>query len=146
VSDASHFKNEGVVLLADDNDDDVVIFARAYKAAGIPNLLRVVTGGAQAIEYLKHAQQLADPREYPKPVLLFLDLKMPGVDGYEVIRWVRCESDLRELPIVAVTTFASIGDINKAYECGANSFVLKSPRSDEFVSEMRGVKQHWLTP
>jgi CheY-like chemotaxis protein len=145
VSDSPQSKNEGIVLLADDNDDDVVLFRRGYKAAGITQSLRIVNDGAEAIKYLTQAAKGNDRRRFPRPALMFLDLKMPGKSGFDVLQWVRQKSGIRDLPIIVLTTSGDLNDVKTAYELGANSFVTKVLNSEEFVTELRGVKLHWLS-
>jgi CheY-like chemotaxis protein len=142
---ATQSRNDAVVLLADDSADDVSLFERAYRAAGIPHTLSVVTDGRRAIEYLQRSASTPPRKGYPRPVLLFLDLKMPKVDGFRVLQWVRHESQMKQLPIIVLATPGSLDDVRRAYALGANSFVAKSGSEDELVSELQGVKQHWLT-
>ena len=146
MSDSPQSKNEKIVLLIDDNNDDILLFRRGYKAAGIINRLRIVNDGAEAIKYLTRAATGHDRTRYPLPVLIFLDLKMPGTSGFDVLQWVRQKSEIRDLPIIVLTTSGDLNDVKTAYELGANSFVTKALNSDELVTELRGVKQHWLMP
>jgi CheY-like chemotaxis protein len=77
----------GVVLLADDSDDEVLLFKRAFNRAEISNPLQVVSGGSEAIAYLNGEGKFADRTAYPLPRVLVLDVKMPGIDGLQVLQW-----------------------------------------------------------
>jgi CheY-like chemotaxis protein len=143
MSDRS--KSEGgIVLLADDDEDAVVLFKRAFKQAGIRNELRVVGGGAEAIAYLNGEGEFSNRRRYPFPVLVLLDLKMPGTGGFEVLDWVRRQSEMKDLSVIVLTTSDDLVDLKRAYELGANSFITKSHDMQEFVGQLRDVKEHWL--
>jgi CheY-like chemotaxis protein len=133
-----------LVLLAEDNEDDVILFKRAFKQAGITNALRIVRDGDEVIRYLKGEGEFADRVKHPFPALLLLDLNMPRANGFHVLQWVRRQSDTRDLHIIVLTTSDDIGAVKRAYDMGANSFITKSLDTGEFVGQLRDVKEHWL--
>jgi CheY-like chemotaxis protein len=135
-----------VVLLVDDTEDDAILFKRAYKAASIPNPLRVVHNGDDAIAYLRGTGKFANRDEYPLPKLVLLDLQMPGKSGFDVLRWIRREKSTKELRVIVMTGSEDVTAVNRAYKMGANSFVMKSPTQNELVKQLREVKNHWLQP
>src|SRR3954469_19027403 len=118
-------REEMIILLAEDRQDDVLLVRRALSRAGIKNPLVVVGDGEELIEYLSGSGKYANRFEYPAPDLLLLDLKMPKLDGFEALAWVRSQPALRVLPIIVLTTSEHIYDVNRAYELGANSFLVK---------------------
>lgn len=115
-----------VFLLVEDSEDDVFFMQRAFRRAGLKNPLMVVNDGEQAIEYLSGQHAFADRARYPFPDLIFLDLKMPGLNGFDVLRWIRHErkSDVR---VAVLTSSPEEIDRQKARELGADCYLLKPP-------------------
>ena len=144
MGDVLSSQTSDAVLLAEDSDDDILLFKRAYNRAGVHSPLHIVRDGEEAIRYLKGRGKFTDRTLYPVPRLLVVDLKMPRKNGFEVIDWVRRESDLKTLHIIVLTTSGDLSDVKRAYETGANSFVTKSLDMGEFVEQLKGVKSNWL--
>jgi len=137
-------KSRGVVLLAEDNDDELLLFKRAFKRAEIKNPLQIVRDGEQAMAYLKGEGEFADRQKYPFPTLVLLDLKLPRADGFQVLRWVRSQPAIKTVRIVILSNSQDANVIKLAHELGANSFISKSPDMTEFVAQLRSVKRYWL--
>ena len=135
---------EPLILLAEDGENDVLMFQRAFRDFGVESVVQVVSDGEQAIEYLKGEGKYANRAEYPLPTLLLLDLKMPRKNGFEVLEWVRHEPGLRGLLIVVLTTSERIADINRAYQLGANSFLTKPLDLNEFRVMVESLRTYWL--
>ena len=133
-----------VVLVAEDQEEDVVLLRYAFQLAGVLNPIHVVRDGHECISYLEGDGKYGNRQEYPLPVLLLLDLKMPRLDGFEVLRWVRREPGLRRLPVVVLTTSEDIFDINRAYELGANSFLVKTLDIQTFADLAEQLGRYWL--
>ena len=131
------------ILLVDDDENDVLLLQRAFKKAGLRDWLRVVTNGAQAIDYLAGQDVYSDREKFPLPFLVLLDLKMPGTDGFEVLRWARNESDLKRLLIVVLTSSNLQTDVDRAYELGANSYLVKPVEFDEMVHMVQRFQAYW---
>jgi CheY-like chemotaxis protein len=141
----SHGKAEGVILLAEDRDDEVMLLRRAFAKANFLNPLQVVSNGEEAIAYLQGEGQYANRDEYPLPSLLLLDLKMPRKDGFEVLQWVRSQpGSLCALRVVVLTASDHIQDVNRAYQLGANSFLVKPVDFPHFVEVTHALKGYWL--
>jgi CheY-like chemotaxis protein len=136
----------GKVLLVEDNADDATFVRMAFKRTKMDETLEVVSSGAEAMEYLEGAGRYADRQQYPMPALLLLDLRMPVMDGFEVIRWVRAHAreGLRRLPIAVLTGSEYPPDRQRAYELGANSFMVKPGGLDEFFVMIERVLGFWL--
>jgi CheY-like chemotaxis protein len=136
----------GKVLLVDDSADDAAFVRMAFKRSKISQRLEVVTSGSEAIEYLEGAGRYADRNKYPLPSLLLLDLRMPVMDGFEVIRRLRGHGreGLRRLPIAVLTGSEYPPDRQRAYELGANSFMVKPGGLDEFFAMIDAVMGFWL--
>lgn len=120
------------ILVAEDNDDHVILIQRAFRHACFLNPCRFVRDGAEAVAYLNGDNQYADRNEYPMPGLLLLDLKMPNKDGFEVLEWIREQPALRALRVVVLTTSDLVIDVQRAYQLGASSFLVKPVHFHDF--------------
>jgi CheY-like chemotaxis protein len=133
-----------IILLAEDDEDYVLLIKRAFSQANIPNPLYWVWNGQEAIAYLKGEGKYSNRDEYPLPDLLLLDLKMPRVNGFEVLQWLRSQPSLSALRVLVLTSSDQIRDVNEAYRLGANSFLVK-PMDFENTYELgRLINDFWL--
>ena len=132
------------ILLAEDNEDHVVLIKRAFMQARLLNPVQAVGDGVEAIAYLKGEGKYADRKEFPFPRLLLLDLKMPNKDGFEVLEWIREQPELRKLRIVVLTTSDRIFDVKRAYELGASSFLTKPLDLRDFIQLGPAIKGFWV--
>jgi CheY-like chemotaxis protein len=121
----SDMPEQSVILLVDDDAVDVQLAQRAFLKATLENPLQTVKSGEEAIAYLIGDGIYADREKYPMPALVLLDLRMPGIHGLDVLRWIRRQADLKELRVVVLTGSESIRDVIEAYAAGANSFMIK---------------------
>jgi CheY-like chemotaxis protein len=126
-----------VLLLAEDNPDDVLIFQIAFRRAVLPYDIYVVRDGQQVIEYLTGSHQYGDRHRFPKPDILVLDLKMPIKNGFEVLEWLRENNDYRDLEVIVLSASDDGRDIHKATELGARTFFVKSPRLQDIMQHLR---------
>lgn len=133
-----------VILVAEDKEDDITLLRRAFQNANITNPIHIVRDGKECIQYLSGTGKYANRDEYPIPVLLLLDLKMPHINGFEVLKWIRAQPTLKLLPVVVLTTSEDIFDINRAYELGANSFLVKTLDIQTFSDVVEQVGRYWL--
>jgi CheY-like chemotaxis protein len=132
------------VLIPEDDPSDVFLLRRAFDHARVPARLHFVRDGQEAIDYLGGQAQFADRSEHPMPDLLILDLKMPRLNGFDVLSWVRKTPGLRRLLVTVLTSSDQPQDINRAYDLGANSYLVK-PHSNTQLSEMANrVHRYWL--
>lgn len=115
------------ILLAEDNEDDVFIFQRALAAAKITNPLQIVNDGESTLAYLAGTGGYADRIRFPVPMLVMLDLKMPRVNGLEILKWIREQRHLDGVSVVVLTSSAEERDITRAYQLGARSYLVKPP-------------------
>jgi len=132
------------ILLADDDPNDVYIVKTAFKRAGYDFPFSVVPNGEEAIAYLKGTGKYANRSKYPIPALVLLDLKMPSIDGFDVLRWVRSHPEWKALPIIVLTNSYYGPDINRAYDLGANSFLTKPGDFYDYVGAVKQVAHFWL--
>ena len=131
------------ILMAEDDANDVLLIQRAFRKAGLGYNLMVVNDGQQAIDYLAGQGDYGRRGEFPFPFLVLLDLKMPGVDGFDVLRWVRSEPSLKRLLVVVLTSSASQVDVDRAYELGANSYMVKPVQFEDLVSLIQRFEIYW---
>jgi CheY-like chemotaxis protein len=135
--------NDQFILLVEDDPNDVLLITRAFQKAGLLNALKVVRDGEQAINYLNGEGNYADRERFPLPFLVLLDLKMPGTDGFEVLRWLRAEPAIKRLLVVVLTSSNLQEDVDKAYELGANSYLVKPVAFDEMVNLIQRFEIYW---
>ncbi|MFH0825130.1 MAG: response regulator, partial [Pseudomonadota bacterium] len=117
--------NPGLILLVEDNNDDADLTLFAFEENNIANKLVVVRDGQEALDYLFGTGRYAARDQSEKPVLILLDLKLPKVDGFEVLRRIRAEVRTALIPVVVLTTSREREDLLKSYSLGANSFIRK---------------------
>ena len=120
-------KSQPTILLVEDNDDDVFAMKRALKRGQIPNPLQIATDGQQALNYLSGAGEYADRTRFPLPGVIFLDLKLPYVHGFEVLSWLREQPQLKSIAVVVLTSSPEEKDQAKAHALGARSYQIKPP-------------------
>lgn len=132
------------VLLVEDNEDDAHIMKMACERAGIDHTLHVVTTGSEAIDYLTGLGAYANRAEHPLPDLIFLDLKLPGLSGHEVLTWIRRQPDLATLPVVVLTGSRQYEDVRRAYQLGATSYLQKEGDLEAFAEAVGVILRFWL--
>lgn len=136
--------DQALFLLVEDSDDDVLLIQRAFKKGNVINPLQVVRKGEDAVAYLKGEGLYANRAEYPLPSLVLLDLKLPGLDGFQVLNWIRKQPNLQAMRVVVLTSSDTIRDVNLAYQLGANSFLVKPVDFERFVEISQALKGFWL--
>ena len=133
-----------VILVAEDDEDYVVLIRQVFAKAHIPNPIHVVWNGEEAISYLKGQGKYSNREEFPLPDIFLLDLKMPRVNGFEVLKWVRAQPSLASLRILVLTSSDEIRDVNEAYQLGANSFLVKPLDFEDFTHLSRLIADFWF--
>lgn len=132
------------LLLVEDNDDDVFLMRRALKSAGVDLPLQTAADGQQALDYLAGSGRYADRVAFPLPTVVFLDIKLPHLSGFDVLRSLRAHPEQRRIVVIMVTSSNQPADVHLAYELGANSYVVK-PASFQALSEFaKAFKDYWL--
>lgn len=132
------------ILLIEDDPAHAEIVRRNFEGFRIANRLFHVSDGKAAVDYLEHTGPYADPAASPRPELILLDLRLPKVDGLEVLRSLKGSDTLREIPVVVLTTSANDRDISRAYDLGANSYLVKPVGFKEFCEMMNTLGYYWL--
>jgi CheY-like chemotaxis protein len=132
------------VLLVEDDENDIYFFKRACEYSAIPLVLKVVTNGEAAIDYLAGTRQYADRECHPLPDLLFLDINLPKLSGLAVLEWLRSQSDFRALPVIMLTNSNERNDLERAYQLDVASYLLKNADASEFRQGIRVILKYWL--
>ena len=129
------------ILIAENNQDDIILLQALLQKANLSVPIHVVTDGEQAISYLSATGEYADRAKYPLPQLLLLDIKMPRTDGFEVLEWIRRQHELDDLRVVMLTGIEDVRYVNRAYRLGAISFLLKPIELTELLYLTSVLKQ-----
>jgi CheY-like chemotaxis protein len=131
------------ILLAEDNPNDVELTLNALAEHNLANEVEVVRDGAEALDYLFQRGAYADRPRGALPAVMLLDIKMPRVDGLEVLRQIKNDPRLKVLPVVMLTSSREEQDLVKSYNLGVNAFVVKPASFDQFVSAIRELGFFW---
>lgn len=137
--------NEKVILLVEDNPDDAALMLRAIRKQQFPNEVVLASDGVEALDYLFATGAYAGRQPSHPPSLVLLDLKLPKIDGLEVLRRMRADSRTRFVPVVVLTSSREEQDVLNAYSAGANSYIRKPVDFTEFSDTVRHLGFYWLT-
>jgi len=132
-----------VLLLAEDDDNDVLLFTRAIKNTGLTCEIKSVSDGQQAIDYLERNPPFADKQTFPFPRFLILDLKMPRKTGFEVLEWLQEHPECRIIPTIVFSSSKIADDVTRAYQLGANSYFTKPNDYEELKSIFQILLNYW---
>lgn len=132
------------ILLVDDSEDDALMAKHAFAKLAIPHQMQVVTDGREALDYLNCAGKFTG-RKNTLPDLLLLDINMPGMDGFSLLKALKADKALRKIPVVMLTTSSSREDVARSYECGAASFLTKPDSFDGYHALMGQFSSYWMS-
>ncbi len=132
------------ILLVEDDPNDIILIKRAFGKASVVNPIQVVEDGEEAIAYLTGKDPYSNREKYPLPILMLLDLKLPRKSGHEVLEWLRSQPGLRRVTVVVLTASQQINDINRAYDLGANSYLVKPVTFDGLLDMVKTLNFYWL--
>lgn len=133
-----------VILLVEDNPDHVLIIKRGLAANNVVNEVYVAKDGQEAMDYLLHQGEHNDPDKAPRPGLILLDIKLPKLDGFEVLQRIKQNPVLKAIPVIILTSSDQEVDIAKGYLQGANSYVSKPMQFKEFIEKVRRLELYWI--
>ncbi|MFZ2491878.1 MAG: response regulator [Thermoanaerobaculia bacterium] len=133
-----------VILLVEDNPDDVKLTLRAFDAHHLGNSIVVATDGVEALDYLFGTGRFTGRDLSVPPAVVFLDLKLPKLDGLEVLRRIRADARTALQPVVILTSSTEERDLIEGYRLGANSYVSKPVNFEEFIRAARQLGLYWL--
>ena len=145
MPDPSQKPEEAVILIVEDNEDDVFLMERALKAAKVTSPYRVVSDGEETTRYLKGEGIYADRAKYPYPAVIFLDLKLPYMSGFEVLEWKLKNKELPPTIVIVITSSNEAKDLKRAYSLGASSYLVKPPTSEQLLEIIQAFRMYWLT-
>ncbi|MET0072569.1 MAG: response regulator [Candidatus Thiodiazotropha sp.] len=134
-----------VILLVEDSRMDVELTLDAFKEARLSNRIEVAYSGQQALDYLFGNDHFANRSQHPLPDLILLDLKMPGIDGFEVLKHLKATPLIKRIPVVILTSSKEEGDRALSYDIGANSYLVKPVAFTGFIEVVRQIEDYWLT-
>lgn len=132
------------ILLVDDNPHDIELTIHALKQGGIADKIHVVRDGEEALEFLFNSECYPGGKETPRPRLIILDLKLPKIDGLEVLKAVKDNPCTRAIPVVVLTASREERDVVSCYELGVNSYIVKPVDYEKFIEVIRHLGIYWL--
>jgi CheY-like chemotaxis protein len=132
-----------IVLMAEDDEHDIVATKRAWKKHHVANPLYIVNNGEECLDFLHRRGKYSEPDSAPRPGILLLDINMPKMDGLTVLKHVREDEKLRHLPVVILTTSKAEEDRIKSYDLGANAYVVKPVGFENFSEAVKTISLFW---
>lgn len=132
------------ILLVEDNYNDILLIQRAFRKANIEQPMTIVSDGDEAIAYLSQQGKYADTETYSTPVVVLLDLKLPRRSGLEVLAWIRQHPIFKRLLVIVLTSSRENSDLDRAYELGTNSYLVKPVNFQDFVELIELIDSYWL--
>jgi CheY-like chemotaxis protein len=133
-----------IILVAEDDEDDRLLLSEALLENDYIDHLYFVEDGVELMDYLYHQGEYSDAELSPRPSLIFLDLNMPRKDGRIALQEIKADPNLRQIPVIILTTSKAEEDIFKTYDLGVNSFITKPVTFQSFVEVMRSLKHYWF--
>lgn len=137
-------KRSATILIADDDNEDVLLMREALEESKLLNRIEVVENGEELLDYLYNRGEYSDREKYPSPSLILLDLNMPKKDGREALTEMKKDESLRKIPVIVLTTSSSDKDILRSYDLGASGFVTKPVTFDSLVNAIKVLGKYWF--
>lgn len=132
------------ILLVEDSDVDYETVLRAFKKGNLSNPVIRCEDGDEALDYLHRRNRFAAPGAAPRPALVLLDLNLPGTDGREVLEEMKSDENLKEIPVIVMTTSSDQRDVERCYRHGANSYVAKPVSFEGYMEAVRRLHSYWF--
>jgi CheY-like chemotaxis protein len=133
------------ILLVEDSRMDVELTLDAFREVRLANTIRVAWNGQEALDYMFGRGQYVDRQKFPLPDLVLLDLKLPGINGHEVLGQIKSTPKLKRTPVVILTSSKDEGDRALSYDIGANSYLVKPISFEGFLEVVKEIDNYWLT-
>ena len=138
-------KYYSTILVIDDDPNDLIFIEDAFRFIGVKDPIHTVNGGGEAIAYMKGDGKFADRSKFGYPTFITTDLKMPGIDGFAVLEFLKKNPEWAVIPTVVLSASRDLDDIKKAYMLGASSYHLKPGSLDELRSQLKVLHNYWMT-
>ncbi len=132
------------ILIVDDDENDIFFARRAFTDINVHCQFQVLKNGQEAVDYLAGCGAYANREKFPLPMMILMDLKMPIMDGFQVLEWLRKRPGIKVIPTIVFSSSDVPRDITRAYELGANSFMTKSVTYDGLLLKLQTLSQYWL--
>jgi len=132
------------ILVADDDADDRMLMEDALQECRLSNDLRFVEDGEELMDYLRHRGKYVQASSAPRPGLILLDLNMPRMDGREALKEIKTDPQLRQIPVIVLTTSKAEEDIYRTYDLGVNSFITKPITFESLIEMVRALSTYWF--
>jgi two-component system response regulator len=132
------------ILLVEDNPNDIKLTLHAFKTANLANSVHVARDGVEALEFIFGAALNTDEAIPEKPKLILLDLKLPKLDGHEVLKRLKDDQRTCRIPVVMLTSSSEEKDVMQTYQVGANSYIIKPVDFEQFTEAIRDIRKYWL--
>lgn len=132
------------ILMADDDEDDRMLARKALRGSRLANEMRFVVDGEDLLRYLRRRAPYAGGIDAPRPGIILLDLNMPKMDGREALTEIKADPELRQIPVVVLTTSRAEEDIVRTYDVGVNSFITKPVTFEGLVEVMQTLSRYWF--
>jgi CheY-like chemotaxis protein len=136
-------RNNVPILLVEDDQVDVMTVQRAFKRNNILDPLFVVGNGKEAVDFLRHQGQYADPEKYPRPGIILLDLNMPVMNGIEFLKVIKVDESLRKIPVIVLTTSKEENDRVESFNLSVAGYIIKPVEFEKFVEAVRVLNLYW---
>lgn len=134
-----------IIMCVEDNPEDLETIRRAFKKVGLVNPMLHFDDGDEALDYLFRRDNFVDAKKNPLPNMILLDLNLPGTDGFEILAEIKQDVKLKKIPVVVLTTSSDERDIEKCFQAGANSYIVKPVSFDGFVEAIKRLKDYWFS-
>ena len=131
------------ILLIEDDESDIFFLHEATQRGGAGHTIRTVNDGADAVRYLRGEGPFADRHKFPLPNVIMTDLKMPGMDGFGFLRWIRSNPECSVIPTIVYSSSQLESDVREAYRLGANAYLTKPNNLDEMIETLRTIYTFW---
>lgn len=131
------------ILIAEDNEDDAYFLKRGLRKIGLHNPVHILTDGGEVMDYLKAEGKFEDRAQYPFPSVIFTDVKMPRVNGFELLAWLQEHPDCKVIPTMVFSSSGQAEDVERAYQLGANAYFIKPSSMEELEDLLRHAYEFW---
>jgi len=132
------------ILVVEDDPNHRELISEAIKEANLLNNVLFVEDGLETIRYLEREGKYSNEEKYPWPTLILLDLKLPGMNGKEVLRHIKSEKGTQAIPVIVLTSSALDKDVDECYKLGANSYIIKPLSANDFIKKIKEIPLYWL--